>query len=456
MSYSVLEALRSNPAHVKKVLSARRLDPTLVDKFLELDAKWRQLKREVDEMRHLYNQLSREGAKATPERRREIVEKARELAARMENLEREIENVEKQREELLYSFPNLIHESTPVCPEGVDSKPVRYWGVVKVTREKLSSLESGVEYVVVDREPVGHADMAEVVLQMVDTLKAGEVAGSRFYYLFDDLVWLDFALAMYALDFLTQRGFRLVIPPYMLKFDVIKRVLDFDTFRDAIYKIDGEDLYLIATAEHGIAAYLYKRELVEDELPQLYVGWSPCFRKEAGAGSRDIKGIFRVHIFHKVEQFVFSLSDDSWRWHEEITKNTEELIRGLGVPYRVVDICAHDLGAPAARKYDIEIWFPSQGMYRELASCSNVTDWQSYRLGIRVTRRGMRREFVHTLNCTGLATTRTITALLENFQREDGAVEIPRVLKPYLEPFKNAPRDYIYPRRSLDPSSRFG
>jgi seryl-tRNA synthetase (EC 6.1.1.11) len=176
------------------------------------------------------------------------------------------------------------------------------------------------------------------------------------------------------------------------------------------------------------------------------VGWSPCFRREAGAGNRDIKGIFRVHIFHKVEQFVFSLAEESWRWHEEITKNTEELMQGLGLPYRVVNICAHDLGSPAAKKYDIEIWYPAQGTYRELASCSNVTDWQSYRLGIRVTRKGMRREYVHTLNCTGLATTRTITAILENYQREDGAVEIPKILRKYLEPIAIAPKDYIMPK----------
>lgn len=444
MSYSVLEALRERPDYVRKVLAARRMDQSLVDKFLALDARWRQLKREVDELRHLYNQLSREGARAPPDKRREVVEKARHLAQRLEEVEKELESVERDREEVLWSFPNLIHDSVPICGEGVDSVPVRHWGTLKVVRG--SETGGVVDYVVLERPPVGHADMAESVLKMADTLKAGEVAGSRFYYLFDDLVWLDFALAMYAIDFLAQRGFRPVIPPYMLKLDVIRRVLDFDTFKDAIYKIEGEDLYLIATAEHGIAAYLYRRDLVEEELPQLYVGWSPCFRKEAGAGSRDIKGIFRVHIFHKVEQFVFSLQEESWKWHEEITKNTEELIRGLGLPYRVVNICAHDLGAPAAKKYDIEVWYPSQMTYRELASCSNVTDWQSYRLGIRVTRKGMRREYVHTLNCTGLATTRTITAILENFQREDGAVEIPKVLRPYLEPIRAAPKDYIYPK----------
>lgn len=449
MSWSVLEALRNNPSLVKRTLEARRMDASLVDKFLEVDAKWRELKREIDELRHQHNLLSKEASKAGPEERKALVEKARELIEKLKGLEERLKEAEAERERLLFSFPNLVHESVPVCPEGVDAVPVRYWGTIKVAREdleKVLKMDPRPNYEVVERPPVGHADEAENVLKMADTLKAGEVAGSRFYYLFDDLVWLDFALAMYAMDFLTQKGFRLMVPPYMLKYDIIRRVIDLDTFKDAIYKIENEDLYLIATAEHGIAAYLYGRDLLEEDLPQLYVGWSPCFRREAGAGNRDIKGIFRVHVFHKVEQFVFSLPEDSWKWHEEITKNTEELIKGLGLPYRVVNICAHDLGAPAAKKYDVEVWYPAQGMYRELASCSNVTDWQSFRLGIRVTRKGMRREFVHTLNCTGLATTRTITAILENFQKEDGAVEVPKVLRKYLEPIPLAPKDYILPK----------
>ncbi|MEL9990969.1 MAG: serine--tRNA ligase [Thermoproteus sp.] len=449
MSWSVLEALRSDPELVRRNLAARRMDVAMVDKFLELDSKWRNLKKEIDELRHKHNILSKEASKAPPQERKTYIERAKEIIERLNALEGQLKELEIERERLLFSFPNLIHESVPICQEGVDSVPVRYWGTIKVAREYLDrvlQMDPRPEYVVVDKTPVGHADEAENVLKMVDTLKAGEVAGSRFYYLLDDLVWLDFALSLYALEYLTSRGFKPIVPPYMLKYDVIRRVIDLDTFKDAIYKLENEDLYLIATAEHGIAAYLYGRDLIEEELPQLYVGWSPCFRREAGAGNRDIKGIFRVHIFHKVEQFVFSLAEESWKWHEEITKNTEELMRGLGLPYRVVNICAHDLGAPAAKKYDVEVWYPAQGTYRELASCSNVTDWQSYRLGIRVTRKGMRREYVHTLNCTGLATTRTITAILENFQREDGAVEIPKVLRKYLEPISTAPKDYILPK----------
>nr|KJR73578.1 MAG: seryl-tRNA synthetase [Thermoproteus sp. AZ2] len=446
MSWSVLEALRTNPDLVRNSLKARRMDPSLVDQFISLDLKWRELHKAVDDMRHRYNLLTKEASKASPEERRRLAEEAKSLAAELKKAEDELKAIEAKREQLLYGFPNLIHESVPICPEGVDSVALRYWGEVKVGEGSASAVPQGVPYKVLDWEPVGHADMAEKVLGLVDTITAGEVAGSRFYYLFEDLVWLDFALALYALDFLASKGFKVVVPPYMLKHEIIRGVIDLDTFKDAIYKIEGEDLYLIATAEHSLAAYLHDKDLLESDLPVLFAGWSPAFRKEAGAGNRDIKGIFRVHVFHKVEQYVFSLPEESWDWHEKITSNTEELIRGLGLPYRVVNICAHDLGAPAAKKYDIEVWYPSQGIYRELASCSNTTDWQSYRLRIRVIRKGFKKEYVHTLNCTGLATTRTITAILENYQNKDGYVEIPKALKPYLEPIKSAPKDYIAPR----------
>jgi seryl-tRNA synthetase (EC 6.1.1.11) len=218
MSWSVLEALRNSPDIVRKTLVARRMDVSLVDRFLEMDSRWRELKREIDELRHQHNVLSREASRAPPQDRKAIAEKAKELIERLKDLEEQLKAVEAERERLLYSFPNLIHESVPVCPEGVDSIPVRYWGTIKVARrdlERLAGMDPRPEYVVVDRAPVGHADEAENVLGMVDTLKAGEVAGSRFYYLLDDLVWLDFALSLYAMEHLASKGFRPIVPPYM-------------------------------------------------------------------------------------------------------------------------------------------------------------------------------------------------------------------------------------------------
>jgi len=223
-------------------------------------------------------------------------------------------------------------------------------------------------------------------------------------------------------------------------------VIDMSTFKDAIYKIEDEDLYLIATAEHSLAALHAGEEIPEEDLPLLYVGVSPCFRKEAGAGSRDIKGIFRVHQFHKVEQFAYALPEQSWDVFEMLIRNAEELYQGLGLPYRVVNVASGELGIPVAKKYDLEVWYPAQGKFRELVSCSNCTDWQAYRLRIRYLRRkGMIKDYIHTLNSTAIASTRTITAILENYQTPEGIVEIPKVLRKYLEMFNKAPKDYIYP-----------
>ena len=190
--------------------------------------------------------------------------------------------------------------------------------------------------------------------------------------------------------------------------------------------------------------------LAEDELPLLYAGVSPCFRKEAGAHGKDTKGIFRVHIFNKVEQFVYCLPEQSWDWHEKLIENAEKLWQGLGIPYRVVNVCSGDLGVVASKKYDLEAWMPAQGKFREMVSCSNCTDWQSFRLNIRYAEEkgAPSKGFVHTLNSTAIATTRAITAIIENFQLEDGRVEIPKVLRRYLEPIETAPKEYIEPKKS--------
>jgi len=264
-------------------------------------------------------------------------------------------------------------------------------------------------------------------------------------------VWLDFALMMYSMDFLSREGFTIVNPPYMMNSKAYSGVTAFSDFEEVLYKLEDEDLYLIATSEHPIAAMHMNETLGEDELPLLYAGVSPCFRKEAGAHGKDTKGIFRVHQFHKVEQFIFCLPEESWDWHEKLMENVEKLWQGLGLPYRIVNICTGDLGIVAAKKYDLEVWMPAQGRYREMVSCSNCTDWQSYRLDIRFAEeRGKpSKGFVHTLNSTAIATTRAITAIIENNQLEDGRVEVPKVLRKYLEPIEAAPKEYIEPRERI-------
>ncbi len=457
MPWSILEYLRKEPEVLRDSLKKRFMDTSIVDDAIRYDVEWRKVLTEVNNVRHKHNQISQQIAKLGEEERRAKIEEAKELLKAIEALEKKLKSIEEMRDGLLSSMPNIVHPTVPIGPDDSYNVPVRAWGRAKVYREFLRDflkftveLGVGMDYEVIDWKPVGHADMLEHVLGLGDTLKAAEVASSRFYYLFDDVVWLDIALLMYAIDHLTSKGFRLVLPPYMLRHQYMAGVIDLNTFKDAIYKVEGEDLYLIATAEHSLAALHAGDEIPEDQLPLLYVGVSPCFRREAGAGSRDIKGIFRVHQFHKVEQFAYALPEQSWDLFEQLISNAEELYRGLELPYRLVNVASAELGAPAAKKYDLEVWYPAQGKFRELVSCSNCTDWQAYRLRIRyLKRKGGVRDYVHTLNSTAVASTRTITAILENHQKPDGAVEIPKMLRKYLEHFNKAPKDYIYPAKKF-------
>ncbi|MEM4928918.1 MAG: serine--tRNA ligase [Acidilobaceae archaeon] len=452
-TWSVLELLRKSPEELKKHVTKRLMNPKVVDEVLAVDKEWRWLQTKVNEVRRKHNEITRRIATAQSEEERErLKNEAKEILKEIETLEARLKDSEAKREELLLALPNLVADDVPVGDETANL-PIEFWGRPKVWvghleafKEQTERYGFKVDYEPINWKPLGHADMLEEVLGLGDTKKAGEVAGSRFYYLFDDLVWLDFALLLYAIDFLTQKGYKLVLPPYMLRHKVLSGVIDLATFKDAIYKIEDEDLYLIATAEHSLAALYYDSEIYDDELPIRLAGISPCFRKEAGAGNKDLKGIFRVHQFHKVEQFVFSKPEDSERLLEELVENAKELFRGLGLPYRVVKIASGDLGASAYKKYDLEVWMPAQGRYREMVSASNCTDWQAYRLKIRLIRRkGMIREYVHTLNSTAIASTRTITAILENYQEPDGTVVIPKALRKYLEPFSRAPKEYILP-----------
>jgi len=453
VSWSILELLRTNPEKLKESISRRFIDVSLVDKAVELDKQWRATLQEVERLRHEHNVISSQIPRAPKEQKQELIKKAKELLKILEDKEKELEKIEEERDQILSELPNVVDDSVPIGPDENYSVPIKVWGKFKVYEKDVDEFLKQVkglkaDYEVIKWKPVGHADMLENVLKLGDTKKAGEVAGSRFYYVFSDIVWLDIALLNYAIDVMTSRGYTLVLPPYMLRGEVIKSVIDLDTFRDAIYKIENEDLYLIATAEHPIAALFFKEDIPKEKLPLKFVGISPAFRKEAGAANKDLKGIFRVHQFHKVEQFIFSLPEESWKYHEELISNAEQIFQGLGLPYRIINIASGDLGTCAAKKYDLEVWMPAQAKFREMVSCSNCLDWQAFRMKIRyVDYKTNKKGYVHTLNSTAIASTRTITAILENNQREDGVVEIPKVLRKYLEVFGAAPKDYIYPKK---------
>ena len=449
--WSILKLLREDPEKIKWSQRARGLSGDIVDQALEYDKLWRRKNRELEALKHERNLLSRRIRGATEEEKKRIIEEARKLSEKIEILEREVNDIKRKRDDLLLKIPNIVHESVPIGFSEDENVPIMYYGKLKVWKGHLERFkaqigDANVEYEVIDYKPEIHADIGEKT-RLVDTERAGKVAGSRFYYLLDDLVWLDLALTMYALDYMTKKGFVPVQPPLMMKRKPYEGVISFQDFEDMIYKIEREDLYLIATSEHPIAAMFMNEVIPKKSLPLKFVGVSVCFRKEAGAHGKDTKGIFRVHQFNKVEQFVFCLPEDSWKWHEELIENAIELWKGLEVPFRIVNICTGELGDVAAKKYDLEVWMPGQGKFREVVSCSNCTDYQSYRLNIRYAPfKGAPSEgYVHTLNSTAIATSRAITAVFENHQDEEGRIHIPKVLRKYLELFDEAPKEVIEP-----------
>jgi seryl-tRNA synthetase len=270
-------------------------------------------------------------------------------------------------------------------------------------------------------------------LGMVDIERAAKVSGAGFVYLRGDVVLLDLALQRFALDFLRKKGFTIIEPPYMINRRPYEEVVDLSDFESVMYKIDGEDLYLIATSEHAMGAMFLDDVIDKKDLPLTLAGISPCFRKEVGSHGKYTKGLFRMHQFNKVEQFIFCLPEESWKWFEQIQKNAEELYQQLGIHHRVIEMCTGDLTSIKAKSYDVEGWM-ADGQFRELGSCTNCTDYQARRLNVKY-REGLGKPpagFVHTLNNTALATSRTMLAILEQFQQKDGSVKIPKVLVPLM------------------------
>ncbi|MFA6048981.1 MAG: serine--tRNA ligase [Candidatus Micrarchaeia archaeon] len=418
-----LKFVRANVDVVRADLKKRNAPQkeAWLDEVLESDKRVRELSAEAERLRAKRNKASQEvntlkKAGKETEAKQLIIEAAK-IPAEIKGLEEEAAKLSEKITYYLMRLPNVLHESVPVGADDSGNAVLREWG------NKPSF----------DFEPKGHVDLLES-LGVADLEAAGNVAGARFYYLKNDLVMLDYALLKYGLDFLHKRGYGLIEPPYLMRREPYEGVTDLADFEGVMYKIEGEDLYLIATSEHPMAAMLANSILEPDQLPILLAGTSPCFRKEAGAHGKDTKGIFRVHQFQKIEQFIFCKPQESWGYHEKLIRNAEEYFQSLGIPYRVVSICTGDIGTVAAKKYDIEAWMPAQKTFREVVSCSNCTAYQAARLKIRFRKEkgGEEKEWVHTLNSTLVATSRAIVAILENFQRKDGTVAIPEVLWPYM------------------------
>ncbi|MGI0066989.1 MAG: serine--tRNA ligase, partial [Thermoplasmata archaeon] len=415
-----IDRLRSDPQGIEANL-ARRRRPEYLERFArtrEKDAEWRSSRQEANRLRQQRNALTTEVAQA---RRAggtapEVESKARGLAEQLSALDVRETTLLAERDELLRGLPNLIDDSVPYGADDRENVTVAEWGT--------PIRDPGA------RKP--HGELLEA-LGMAEFDRARRASGAGFYYLRGPIVLLDLALQRFALDLLAERGFSPVSPPYMLRRAPYEGVTDLADFENVMYRIEGEDLYLIATSEHPLAALYLGEILDEDELPIRLAGVSPCFRKEIGGHGVDQKGTFRVHQFAKVEQFVFCAPEDSPKIHEELRANAEEYFRRLEVPYRVVNVCTGDLGTVAAKKYDIEAWFPRQQAFREVVSCSNCTDYQARRLGIRLGKAGRPGKLVpHTLNSTEVATSRGLAVVLEQYQRPDGTLEVPKVLRPYL------------------------
>ena len=451
-AWSILATLRDDPEILRKSQQRRGLDAAVVDEAVNLDAAWRKTRTELAEYQRQRNQVAKEIGKIKDKAKRdELIKKSKQLSRKVSAGETQLADLEKQRMDRLRSIANIVHESVPDGMEETDAKPVKYIGKPRVWKGHVDQFVKAaeglkVEYEVIDKQPKSHYDISEKS-GLIDTVRAAKVAGSRFYYLIDDIVWLDLGLALYALDNITKHGFTPIIPPNMLNYAAYSGVTDITAFEDSLYKLEDQDLYLIATSEHPIAAQYLNDVLEINELPLRFAGYSPCYRKEAGAHGKDTKGIFRVHQFSKVEMFVFCLPEESWNWIEKMIAIEEEIWTPLGIPFRIVILPSGDFSRVAAKTYDLELWMPSQGRYREFVSCSNCTDYQAYRLDTRYAeKRGHpTKGFVHTLNSTVIATTRSITAILENNLQEDGRILIPKPLQAYLKPIESAPDKYIVP-----------
>lgn len=418
--------VRDHIDDIRMSIMKRKSDFPL-EELINLDEKWRTEKTELQE---LQSKRNRENLKISEMKKKhkdpsKQIKMLAELKAQIEEREGALKKMEERIDELIWSVPNVLDKAVPVGQPPEGNKIIRTWGKP------------------VDKE-VSHVDVLGK-LGLLDIERAAKTAGSRFYFLRGDLVLLEQSLLRYALDFLSQRGYTAILPPFMLKRSHYKGVAPMANFEDALYTVGEpkeaagkrgiehieEELYMIATAEHAIAA-MHSGELFSgSQLPIKYAGISPCFRREAGAHGKDTKGIFRVHQFDKVEQFIFCKQEEQEKYFDELLSNSEQIMQALGIPYRLVMLCSGDTGHQMTKTIDIEGYFPGQKDYRELGSCSSAGEWQSVRLDIKYDYKG-ERKYVTTLNNTAIAAERMLACIVENYANSDGKITVPKPLVPYM------------------------
>ena len=410
--------LKDNPEAVREMLKKRNITDFPLDELIMLQKRRGDYIIKTQQLRRQKNLLSETIADKKKSKQDASFElsQMKQVSALLDQTESEAIQIEGKFNGLMMRLPNWLNETVPVGKDERNNVIVRQNG--SIIRPNFS--------------PKDHIELA-TTLDLVDLNRAAKVSGARFYFLKNELVKLNQALISFALDFLSGHNYTLIQPPYMIRREPMVGSVILNDFEDVIYKIEEEDLYMIGTSEHAIAS-MHMDEILEGiKLPIRYAGFSSCFRKEAGAHGRDMKGIFRVHQFEKVEQFIYCRPDESWREHERMLAVSEEFFRQLGIPYRVMLLCSGDTGKISAKTYDIEGWMAGQNAYREIVSCSNCLDYQARRLGIRFRdKTNEETRLVHTLNSTLVATERTMVAILENFQTSNGSVEIPKVLQKYM------------------------
>ena len=409
--------IRDEPERIKEMLKDRSVKFDF-EKMLDLNKQRKEMMLQSDELKQKRNQMSIKigSEKKAGNEASELLQEMEQISKKLDDLENSRKTVEDNYHNLSFSIPNLIHDSVPKGADESFNKQVRTWGEIPKFKFEVKD----------------HIDLG-LKLDIVDIERASKTAGARFYYLKDGLVKLGQALTAFALDFVSEKNYNLIQPPYMINRQSMEGAVIADDFEEVIYKIQDEDLFLIGTSEHAIASMYYDEILEGSKIPLRYASISPCFRKEAGAHGKDQKGIFRVHQFEKIEQFIFCRPEESWKEHEKMIKNTEEFYQKLEIPYRLMLLSSGDMGKVSAKTYDIEAWMAGQNGYREIVSCSNCLDYQSRRLKIRFREKSNEDTmYIHTLNSTLVAIERTMVAILENNQTEDGHIEIPKVLQKYF------------------------
>ena len=416
-----IKFVRNNPDVVKQNIKNKFQDEKLplVDEVIELDQKNRDIKGEVEALRAEKNKISKQigacMAQGKKEEAEELKRKVAESAARIEELSKEEKEVEEKLKQNMMIIPNIIHPSVPIGKDDSQNVEIEKFG----------------EPFVPDFEIPYHTEIMEA-FDGIDLESAGRVAGNGFYYLMGDIARIHSSVLAYARDFMINRGFTYCVPPFMIRSNVVTGVMSFAEMDSMMYKIEGEDLYLIGTSEHSMIGKFIDTMLEEKQLPQTLTSYSPCFRKEKGAHGIEERGVYRIHQFEKQEMIVVCKPEESKIWYDKLWQNTVDLFRSLDIPVRTLECCSGDLADLKVKSCDVEAWSPRQKKYFEVGSCSNLGDAQARRLGIRVKGEDGTKYFAHTLNNTVVAPPRMLIAFLENNLQEDGSVKIPKALQPYM------------------------